>query len=196
MRLPILFLGVLTFGYLTSGCGCCDDIDYQRVDSLSVVVHENDSSIYDALEDSAVTSTDTLFLQSKMDVAFVASTRTSNWLINSANATSCDYGSKGLKDRLAFIVFNSDQVYNGVPAGEAINAFVKGYGHNWDYATQTSTSVLLELPEVINQINDSPYGENFVFQKPAEPLYRRIRMTLVFASGRYLVSESPVFKWE
>ena len=192
MRALVFLLMSVAFGFSFSSC--CDDLDYNRVDSLSVFLHENDSAYYDEPEDSALTTTDSLFMLVEMHTTYIASN--TSWFINSATAHSCYYGSKGLKDRLALIAFQSDQPYNGVPSGESINAFVKGYGHNWDYATQTSTAITYELVEVINRLNESPYGQKLVVLKPAEPVYRRIKMTMVFASGRYLVYESPVLKWQ
>lgn len=164
------------------------------MDSLTVYLHENDSAYHIVLEDSAVASTDSLFMRMQMHTTYIA--LNTGWFINAAMAHKCFYGEKGLKDRLALIAFQSDQPYNGVPAGESINPFVKGYGPSWGYTMQTSTTVAYELVEAINDLNEGPYSYTFGIVKPVEAGYRRVKMTLVFASGRYLVYESPVFKWQ
>src|SRR5687767_6090100 len=104
--LPIflLFVGLL----FTS---CCDDLDYTLLYQVKLQLHQHDSISQNPLVDSSVMNTDTLYIRMQNDYTYVAAS--TNWLINSATAHSCEYGMKGLKDRIGGILFQSDQPYNG-----------------------------------------------------------------------------------
>lgn len=200
----LLVLGFM--GLLPVGCvDVCPNLpDYATLREFSFSLAESTSgapSFSDPeLASGARTTVPTLLAHIKhLDYDYVATAPTGSPFSSPAVAWSCveDYGSKGLRDRVAAVTLTSTGLFNGLAAGQPLNQFVRCRSYQ-NYADSVAFP-LAQLPNLLNAWKNDELRTPLTLRispKPRDNARQQFSLRVRLESGKEIVQTTPEIFWE
>lgn len=189
--LPVGFL-FTTFIYIS----CCKCTDVQTPFYLVRNASVNPLGSGGVLIDNGTPVTaDTIFLNYYLSVNCIAEAKTDfSFLVNGAYACKCpECGGQGLKSKLLTIEITSDNVFNGIAAGNSLNSFFKIKA---DYVSMPD----FNIDSLVNNFNTQGGIRTgfsvFTKTKPGNTFAHKLKMNMVFANSTVVTVFTKPITWQ
>lgn len=193
--LVLIFTGLVPIG-------CCKEsaLDYANLRELALYLAES-ASASAALTTGSRTTAPELILTVRPEYDYLAAAPVGSWFAGQAMALSCpEPGGKGLKDKVADVLFTSTGLFNGVATGQSLQQFVRCSGGNSHY--QGLDFPLSQLADSLNKWKGGDLGElNRIFElrispKPRDNAQQQFQLLIRMVSGKEVRQSTPVIIWE
>ncbi|WP_125921512.1 hypothetical protein [Hymenobacter lapidarius] len=146
----------------------------------------------------ARTSAPELLVTVRLDVDLVAAARSGSPFVGQAHAWQCeDGGAKGLKDKVSVVTFTSNNVFNGVPAGQSLETFVRCTGGYSRYSNRDFP--LAQLADSLNRWQSADLGGPLSLRigpKPTGGAPQQFPVRIRTNSGKELAKATPEIIWD
>ncbi|WP_035562545.1 hypothetical protein [Hymenobacter sp. IS2118] len=196
-RLIKLFLTLLFLGLVPVACCREEKRDFASLREIMLFMTEPAPGS-PVLIEGARTSAPELLVAVRLDVDLVAGTWGGSPFVSQAQAWQCeDGGMKGLKEKVAAVTLTSNNAFNGVPAGQSLETFVRctgGYNRysNLDFPLAQLADSLSkwQAPDLYMPISLR------IGPKPTGGTPQQFTLRIRTASGRELAKATPEIIWE
>lgn len=141
-------------------------------------------------------TTDSLALVLEFYAEYITQS-TYNPLMNASYATSCpDPGERGMKDPITNIQIHSDQDFNNIPAGQALNP-IAACQNRWlnDWLQHNKNNSFNDLYFNLLGASKSRFLI-LITEQPINYKDHKLTITVTFASGRTLSTETITLHWD
>ena len=183
----LLIITIMVSGILS----CCTDvIPYWNIDDFTI---KFDDGTRNYVEEGTIIS-DSLIIQTDLEVDFLSDNWTNNPFINTAFAFSCEPdGHKGLKDKMTSITFTSNQDFNDIASGNSLNSLITLDNPEFVFLDTS----LEKLPQQLNQTFFYYSNLEFVIkEKPTNNSTHQFTISMDFESGKNVTTTSKDITWE
>ena len=185
-RKSLVIVVIMVSGILS----CCTDVLPHWDINDFTITFGNGSGIF---SDEGTFDSDSLIVQTALDIEFLSSVWGSNPFVNTALALSCEHdGHLGLKDKMTSINITSSQDYNTITAGNSLNNL---FILNNPFFEFTDTN----LDKLSEQLNQSyffiPNLEFVIKEKPTNNATHQFTISMDFESGKNVVTTSKEITW-
>jgi hypothetical protein len=193
-KLLILPVGFILTNFMYIACCKCPAITSHYVELINIGVNPLGSG--NAIIDKGTpTTVDTIYLNYSLNTNCVVKQKNNfSFLVNTANACDCiSCGDKGLKNGLVSFNITSNNIYNGIPADQPLNALFsvkRNYYLNSDYSIDSLTR-LIKSDNFIN------YNYTFFTKtKPGNTSGHKFTLTMSFVNGSAVTSVTNPIIWQ
>jgi len=188
LKKSLLVITIMVSGILS----CCTDvIPHFAINDFTI---EFDDGNRNFVEEGTFT-TDSLYLQTNLDVEFLSSVWERNPFINTALALSCEPdGNQGLKDKMTSITFTSNEDFNDIIAGSSLNSIVVLSNRDFLFVDTTLDGFISQM----NRYYDFGFKmiEFVMTEKPTNQTSHEFTITMDFESGKTVEVTSKEITWE
>ena len=203
-RLFISLLLLVFMGMVPMGCFRCEVPDYAILREFSLFISEPAPGAIPFSEpvlDNGARTTATALLLSirQLQYDYVSAPSLRPLFTSQALAWSCeDPGLKGLKDQVEAVKLTSKGLFNGVPAGQSLNQFVRG--RTFSFFADTAEFPLDQLADVLNRRKYNNDIKNpislRISPKPRDNAQQQFELRIRLQSGKEVTQTTPAIIWE
>lgn len=187
LKKSFLIIVIFVSGILS----CCTSvIPHISIDNFTIAFDDGNRNY---IEEGTI-STDSLYIQTSLDVEYLSSTWDGNPFVSTALAISCEPdGYNGLKDKMTGISFTSNQDFNNVEAGDLLNSIIVISNRNFILADNSLEGLIAQL----NRFYDLEFEiiEFIITEKPTNNSTHKFTITMDFESGKNIVTTSKEITW-
>jgi hypothetical protein len=191
------FLTLVFLGLVPVACCPEETRDYVKFGNVNLTLTEAAPGS-PALVAGARTSAPELLVGLRFEYEFVVAAQGGSPFVSQAHALQCEEpGGKGLKDKLTAVTLTSNSPFNGVPAGQSLEAFVRCTAGSSRYSNLDFP--LTQLDDSLNAWQSPEFYAPVKLRigpKPTGGTPQRFTVRIRTSSGQEIEQSAPEIIWD